>query len=95
MKDEMSLTWSSAKNLEFGGRIASEFVVIGEMELNVLQVSIDHMIEHLEDLTIKTDNIKRLSTFEERKNNAKRLQAAKKLKSFFSELESIEDRLES
>tara|TARA_R100001443_G_scaffold24547_3_gene36953 strand:+ start:643 stop:936 length:294 start_codon:yes stop_codon:yes gene_type:complete len=97
MKDEMTLTWSSAKTSETALDLGLDFVfvTIGDMELNVLQVSFDHMIEHLEALTIKPASESGLFTFEERMNNAKRLQAAKKLKSFFSEIEILEDRLAS
>ena len=44
-----------------------------EIEMNVLAVAIDHMYEHLDNL------IGELDTFEQERNNLKRIEAVKSL----------------
>jgi len=49
---------------------------ISDLEMNVLQVAIDHMIEHLEDLLSDSDFID--------SDDQERLEAAQKLKRWFA-----------
>jgi len=49
---------------------------ISDLEMNVLQVAIDHMVEHLEDLLSDSDFID--------SDDQERLEAAQKLKRWFA-----------
>jgi hypothetical protein len=52
-----------------------------DLEMNVLQVAIDHMVEHLEDLCANDEDARRsLEAFNTRGINITRLEAAKRLK---------------
>jgi len=56
-----------------------------DLEMNVLKVSVDHMVEHLEDLCADdTDAKTSFEAFEERGVNITRLDAAKGLKRWFA-----------
>jgi len=56
-----------------------------DLETNVLQVAIDHMIENLEDLcAIDEDARLSLEAFDTTGTNVKRLEAAKRLKERFA-----------
>jgi len=58
---------------------------VSDLEMNVLQVSVDHMVEHLEDLCADDTNAKiSLEAFEERGVNLTRLDAAKRLRRLFA-----------
>lgn len=58
---------------------------ISDLEMNVLQVAIDHMVEHLEGLCVDdTDARSSLKGFETRGVNLTRLEAAKRLKERFA-----------
>ena len=50
--------------------------IFSDLEMNVLQVAIDHMIEHLEDLLSDSDFID--------SDDQERLEAAQKLKRWFA-----------
>ena len=50
--------------------------IFSDLEMNVLQVAIDHMIEHLEDLLSDSDFID--------SDDQERLEAAKRLKERFT-----------
>ena len=51
---------------------------LSDLEINVLQVSIDHMVEHLEDLCADDEDANR-------RYYITRLEAAKRLKKLFSQ----------
>ena len=56
-----------------------------DLEMNGLQVAIDHMIEHLEDLCANDEDARRsLEAFNTRGINITRLEAAQKLKRWFA-----------
>ena len=56
-----------------------------DLETNVLQVAIDHMVEHLEDLCANDEDARRsLEAFDTRGVNLTRLEAAKRLKERFA-----------
>jgi len=59
---------------------------LSDLEINVLQVSIDHMVDHLEDLCVNDEDARRsLEAFDTRSIHITRLGAAKRLKKLFSQ----------
>ena len=56
---------------------------LSDLEMNVLQVAIDHMVEHLEDIIAQPLIIVSDHTLEGRDDNKTRLEAAKNLKRYF------------
>ncbi len=58
---------------------------LSDLEMNVLKVSVDHMVEHLEDLCVDDTSARTsLAGFEDRGVNLTRLDAAKRLKRWFA-----------
>jgi len=58
---------------------------LSDLEMNVLKVSVDHMVEHLEDLCADDTSARTsLAGFEDRGVNLTRLDAAKRLKRWFA-----------
>ena len=58
---------------------------LSDLEMNVLKVSVDHMVEHLEDLCADDTSARTsLAGFEDRGVNLTRLDAAKGLKRWFA-----------
>ena len=58
---------------------------LSDLEINVLQVSIDHMLEHLEDLCANDEDTS--PEYMKVLNHIPRLKAAKRLKKLFSQEE--------
>jgi len=58
---------------------------LSDLEINVLQVSIDHMLEHLEDLCANDEDTS--PEYMKVLNHIPRLEAAKRLKKLFSQEE--------
>ena len=56
---------------------------LSDLEINVLQVSIDHMVEHLEGLCVNDEDTS--PEYMKALNHIPRLEAAKRLKKLFSQ----------